>query len=218
MGRPSRSCRRPSRRRCSRARRSNARGGLLTRPTRPTPPASRNGQRRVGLAGRGREPGGVGLAAEVRAGVERLRQIARVLYYRHHVQPLVAVRMRRQTMNVLGDDGLLAVGHAVLPQIAFAEIRRHHFERPAALERRASSRRRTAAEALAATTRHGRTGGARPGPWWRFGTAADAWPFPFATREPLPGLLRAGLHGAIEGQQPGLRAGVEFELERGGVL
>ena len=63
----------------------------------------------------------VALELEVRARVERLRQVLRIVDDRDDEQPDVAVRMRRQAIEVLRDRRVLAVGNAVLPQVSLAE-------------------------------------------------------------------------------------------------
>src|SRR5262245_25038823 len=115
----------------------------------------------------------------MRAGVERLAQVLRVVDDGNDEQPLVAVWMWRQTVEVLGHRSVLAVRHAVLTQIPLAKLRRLHFQRSAAIDLRDPAWRRTAPQPLSpaardapvqqAAARHARIV-ARP--------AADAWALP----------------------------------------
>src|SRR4051812_22033940 len=91
----------------------------------------------------------------MRARVERLGQVFRVLDYRRHQQPDITVWRRGQTVEVLGDRRIFAVGDAVLAQVSRPEARRHHFQRPAAGDR--PGQRRTATQAAAAAARYGWT-------------------------------------------------------------
>src|SRR5687768_4627080 len=125
--------------------------------------------------------------------------------------------MRRQPMNVFGDRRLLAVRHAVLPQIAFAELRRRNPEVAAGVDPRLAAWRWPSAQPLPAAARHdGRqdapAGDARIADGRR--ATPHAGTFPQREREALPGLLGGRLFGAIEMQQPRLRPGVELELQR----
>src|SRR5688572_546641 len=130
--------------------------------------------------------------------------------------------MRRQPMYVLGNDGLLAVRDAVLPQIPFAEIRRHHLDIGAGVDPRLTARRRTAAESLSPTPRD--AGGARQAATSdarvsdRGSTAADTRTLEVGTRKALPRFLRRRLRIAIEVQQTRLRPGVELQFQRVVVL
>ncbi len=173
-------------------------------------------QRRIRLARRRVELRSVRLQPEVRARVERPVQVVRVVDHRQHVQPGIAVGMRRQALDVFGDRGLLAVRHAVLPQVSLAEIGRDDLDMAAAVDLGLLPRRRTAAKTLTTAARDtarqdAAAGGARI---WRRRTAPHAGTLPLREREPLPGLLGRRPLRAIEVQQPGLRAGVELELQR----
>src|SRR5688572_16111748 len=130
--------------------------------------------------------------------------------------------MRRQPMDVLGHDCLLAVRNAVLPQIALAEVGGDDLEVGAGVDARLTAWRRTAAQSLTAATGNtccpGQTASRHAVVADRRGAAAHAGTFPIGTREALPRLLRGRLCGAIEIQQPCLRAGVVLELQRVVVL
>ena len=87
----------------------------------------------TGLARGGSVRHGVGiplravrLFLELGAQIERPVQIRRILEDRRHDEPDVAVRVRRQPIEMLGERRVLAVRDAVVPQIAVAEIRRLH--------------------------------------------------------------------------------------------
>src|SRR5688500_16234083 len=125
-----------------------------------------------------------------------------------------------QQVHVFGDARLLAVGHAVLPQIALAEIRRQNLQVAAAVDLRQLPWLRTTAK-TAATAAGQFTGKQAPAGHTRIGTAiacrpspAHARSFPRREREALQRPFRRCLLRAIEVEQPRLRAGIEFELER----
>src|SRR6516164_1979484 len=71
---------------------------------------------------------------ELSAGVERLVQILRVINDSDDEQPLVAVRMFRQPVEVFRDRCIFAVGYAVLAQIAVAKMCCRDFERAALID------------------------------------------------------------------------------------
>src|ERR1051325_4696880 len=79
------------------------------------------------FAGRGAPLRTVGFLLEVRAGDEVGIQILRVGHHGRHDEPLVAVR-RGEAIEVLGDHRVLAVGHAIFPQPAAAQVISDHLE------------------------------------------------------------------------------------------
>src|SRR5262245_26903198 len=177
-------------------------------------------ERRRRRARRRFEVGVVRLAAERRARIERLREVARILDDRDHVQPVVAVGMCGQAVEVLGDAGLLAVGHTVLPEVSFAEAGRDDPEIAAAVDLALLARRWTTAQSATATTgnttiQQAASGHARIRPAVGSGhPASHSGPFPLRDRETLQRAVSGGLFRAIEIQQARLCAGVEFQLQR----
>src|SRR5215510_12837187 len=75
----------------------------------------------AGLAGRRAPLGTIRLLLEVRARHEVGVQIPRVSHHRRHGKPLVAGR-RREAIEVLGDDCIFTVRHAILPEPAADQV------------------------------------------------------------------------------------------------
>src|SRR5262249_24443449 len=106
-------------------------------------------------------------------------------------QPIVAVWMLRQAMDVFGDRRILAVRNAILPQIAFAKIRCHDAQR-SAFENR--------------TRRRGSTSKSRATTAWialacsaaRAAALAQCRTFPLFDRVALPALFNCRLFRFIE--------------------
>src|SRR5580765_3133018 len=73
----------------------------------------------------------VRLFLELGAQIERTVEVRRILEHRRHDEPDIAVRGRRQPVEVLDERRVLTVRDAVVSQIAIAEIRRLHAERSA---------------------------------------------------------------------------------------
>src|SRR5580658_8323913 len=72
--------------------------------------------------------GAVALLLEPAAGNERLSEILRIVHNRGHGEPLVAVGLG-VAVEVLGQDGVLAVRDAVLAKIAGLHVSGHDLER-----------------------------------------------------------------------------------------
>ena len=137
---------------------------------------------------------------EVRAGHERLHQIEGIVDHGPHGEPFAAVGYC-VAHEVLGDDRLGAVGHAVGAQPAGAEVGRDHFERRPrqAARRRARSAIETVEAAGAQHVDHvGR-------------------PVPARRRHALP-RRRAGRGRRAQIQPPRLRAGLGVDAQRAVVL
>ena len=130
----------------------------------------------------------VRLSLEVRAHDPPLGQILRVAHHRIDNQPLVPVRLLRNQIEKFSEHRVLAVRNSVAPQIACAQIRRHHFQIP---------RTRRAAALFRSRTR----------------IAFPHRPFPHGRRHALPG-PRARRRCVPEMQQPRLRAEIGLDLQR----
>ena len=71
----------------------------------------------------------VRLEFELRARVKRLAEIFGVFDCGDHEQPVIAVWMLREAMNVFRDRRVLAVRDTVLSEVAFTKIRRDNSQR-----------------------------------------------------------------------------------------
>src|SRR5258708_36313095 len=72
---------------------------------------------------------GIRLLLEMCARDEGLRKISRVLDNGLHHQPLLVGIGVVEHVDVLGHRCLIAIGHAILTQVAGTQARRHHLER-----------------------------------------------------------------------------------------
>src|SRR5262245_17412392 len=109
--------------------------------TNNTASLSRGGRRR--LAWRRTKLCAVRLELELRTCVIGFSQVLRIIDNSDNQQPIVAIRMSRQPVNIFRDGSSLAVWHAVLAEISFAKIRCHYFKR-ATLQNSTRGRRATA--------------------------------------------------------------------------
>src|SRR5215470_6496818 len=91
-------------------------------------PAERGPERAalLGFAGAGVPLRRVRFLLEVRARDERLREVLRVVDDRRDREPVVAVALG-MPVEVLRDDRVLAVRHAVLAKVTFLQACRHDF-------------------------------------------------------------------------------------------
>src|ERR1044071_5410546 len=87
----------------------------------------RGKSRRIDRARRRGEFRAIRLLSKIRRRNKWLRQILRVLDDRRHGEPLEITRAG-MTIVVLSDDGVLAVWHAVGPQVARSQPGRHDLE------------------------------------------------------------------------------------------
>ena len=155
--------------------------------------------RRVCLAGSGVPLGAVRLQPEVRARHEGLGQVLRIVDPRPHQQIDRAVGLRSQPIDILGDDGVLAVGHAVLAQVALPHVRGRDLQRAARSDRSAPLRPDSHRHRIPRSTAAAR--GRPPGD------------LPFSDGMALPCLLGRRL-ALVEVQEPRLLTGVELHLQR----
>src|SRR5205807_1392267 len=77
---------------------------------------------------RGMPAASVGLALEMRARDKRLSQISSIVHNRRNDEPLVAVRLAWDGVKVFSENRVVAVRHAVLPQISSDHRSRGDFQ------------------------------------------------------------------------------------------